>query len=171
MCASNFHVLRFVSSERVVGTQFGGFYTGADQQWQDAFVDYLISRNFGAFYFGLDPDSDDTGGLLHKDWRTTVAEKVRLISRLPGTAVESVITASYDPPPAPSPPPPVPSPPPPVPSPPPPLALSPQSPPATPPPEPLRPPPSVVTIASAQALTDALLACNATIDVVRFTSG
>ena len=33
----------------VVIGEFGGLYTGYDKQWQDAFVDYLKQRGFGAF--------------------------------------------------------------------------------------------------------------------------
>ena len=29
-------------------------------------------RGFGLFYFGLNPNSDDTGGLLEEDWTTPV---------------------------------------------------------------------------------------------------
>ena len=37
------------TKQAVVVGEFGGYYTGFDKQWQDAFVDYLIARGFGAF--------------------------------------------------------------------------------------------------------------------------
>ena len=92
--------------------QFGGFYTGADKQWQDAFVDYLISRGFGSFYFGLNPESVDTGGLLLKDWRTPETLKLKLLARLKGTSVDSILGKGLELPAPPLPPPrPPPSPP------------------------------------------------------------
>ena len=75
----------------VVVGEFGGFYTGHDRQWQDMFVDYLAHRGFGAFYFGLNPDSDDTGGLLRHDWRGEETSKLALIARMQGTRVTSII--------------------------------------------------------------------------------
>ena len=91
----------------VVVGEFGGFYTSYDRQWQDAFVDYLKARGFGAFFFGLNPDSDDTGGLLHRDWRSEERDKLRLIRRMTGTPVASIIR---DEPPSPEPPKPPPPP-------------------------------------------------------------
>ena len=61
--------------------QFGGFYTGSDKVWQDAFAKYIVDRGFGAFYFGLNPDSVDTGGLLKNDWATPNDGKLALPSR------------------------------------------------------------------------------------------
>ena len=78
------------TKQAVVVGEFGGFYTGYDKQWQDAFVDYLTARGFGAFYFGLNPDSDDTGGLLHRDWRSEEQAKLRLLKKLPATRVQSI---------------------------------------------------------------------------------
>ena len=43
----------------VIG-EFGGFYTGSDKVWQDAFVSYSLERGFGSFYFGLNPVSCST---------------------------------------------------------------------------------------------------------------
>ena len=91
----------------VIG-EFGGFYTGSDKVWQDAFVTYLLERGFGSFYFGLNPDSVDTGGLLKSDWATPNDGKLALLKRLPATSVASLIGET---PPGPEPPPPPPHPP------------------------------------------------------------
>lgn len=67
----------------VVPGEFGGVYTGADKIWQDAFVDYLKSKGAHSFfYWCLNPNSGDTGGLLLDDWRSVNMDKLTLLSRL-----------------------------------------------------------------------------------------
>jgi endoglucanase len=74
----------FGQTHTVVPGEFGGKYTDADKTWQDAFVDYLraksTSRSF--FYWSLNPNSGDTGGLLLDDWRTVNMDKLNLLKRL-----------------------------------------------------------------------------------------
>ena len=41
--------------------------------------------------FGLNPDSDDTGGLFHRDWRAEETSKLALIRKMPGTRVASIL--------------------------------------------------------------------------------
>ena len=54
----------------VVG-EFGGFFESEmDIAWQRWGLRYAASRHFGLFYFGLNPNSGDTGGLLLDDWTT-----------------------------------------------------------------------------------------------------
>jgi len=63
--------------------EFGGRYTDADKTWQDAFVRYLASKaahNF--FYWCLNPNSGDTGGLLEDDFKTVNQGKLSLLKRL-----------------------------------------------------------------------------------------
>ncbi|MEM3553499.1 MAG: cellulase family glycosylhydrolase, partial [Candidatus Bathyarchaeia archaeon] len=63
--------------------EFGGRYEGDDQIWQDAFVDYLLEKNIRAFfYWALNPNSGDTGGILLDDWRTVHEGKKNLLRRL-----------------------------------------------------------------------------------------
>ena len=133
-----------LTGRAVVVGEFGGFYTFHDKEWNDAFVGYLIERGFGAFFFCLNPDSDDTGGLLKPGWFDVNEGKLKLLSRLTATSVEALLRAV---PPAPGTPPII-SPPPPAPPPP---ALSqallarlktsPPPPPPKPPPPPPRPQP------------------------------
>ena len=40
----------------VIG-EFGGFYVGADQTWQDWAVSYMKKQETGCFYFALNPGS------------------------------------------------------------------------------------------------------------------
>ena len=51
-----------------------------DRQWQDAAVEYMRVRGIGLFYFALNPQSDDTGGLLKDDMTTPEAAKLKLLS-------------------------------------------------------------------------------------------
>ena len=85
--------------------EIGGFYTGKDQVWQDWAIAYCAEHHIGVFYFGLNPGSEDTGGLLQDDWTTPNAGKLRLLGQLPSTSVAIVETFMHLPPP-PSPPPP-----------------------------------------------------------------
>jgi endoglucanase len=67
----------------VVTGEFGGFYTGQDKVWQDAFVDYLAAKDApGFFYWCLNPNSGDTGGLLLDDWRSVNMDKLSLLQPL-----------------------------------------------------------------------------------------
>ncbi len=63
--------------------EFGGFYKGKDKVWQDAFVDYLLAKDIRIFfYWALNPNSGDTGGILLDDWRTVHEDKMALLRRL-----------------------------------------------------------------------------------------
>jgi len=63
--------------------EFGGRYEGDDKTWQDAFVDYLLAKGIRIFfYWALNPNSGDTGGLLLDDWRTVHEGKWQLLRRL-----------------------------------------------------------------------------------------
>jgi endoglucanase len=63
--------------------EFGGRYTGADATWQDAFIDYLVDTDIQHFfYWCLNPNSGDTGGLLLDDWITPHQEKLDLLEPL-----------------------------------------------------------------------------------------
>lgn len=70
----------------VVPGEFGGQYGEADARdddWQIAFVDYLIAHetcNF--FYWSWNPNSGDTGGILDDDWATVKTGKYNNLRRL-----------------------------------------------------------------------------------------
>ncbi len=65
--------------------EFGGRYEGLDKTWQDAFVDYLLAKDIRIFfYWALNPNSSDTGGILLDDWRTVHEGKMNLLKRLMG---------------------------------------------------------------------------------------
>ena len=70
-------------------------YIGQDRQWQDWALPYIARRGFGLFYFALNPDSDDTGGLVLKDWSVPPAGapealKLAALAQLPSTSVASI---------------------------------------------------------------------------------
>jgi len=63
--------------------EFGGRYQGKDQVWQDAFVAYIKREGIKSwFYWSLNPNSGDTGGILLDDWRTVDQRKMALLQRL-----------------------------------------------------------------------------------------
>jgi endoglucanase len=73
----------------VVVGEFGGKYTTSstksqdDKLWQDSFVTYLISKGMkNSFYWCVNPNSGDTGGLYGDDWKTWNNDKVTLLQRL-----------------------------------------------------------------------------------------
>ena len=67
----------------VIVGEYGGQYTGTDKTWQDAFVTYLISKNMkSSFYWCVNPNSGDTGGVLQGDWLTWNTDKLTLLQRL-----------------------------------------------------------------------------------------
>lgn len=84
----NAHFGQFVDAGyAVVVGEFGGKYghggNPRDVIWQNAFVDYLISKNMrGGFYWSWNANSGDTGGILQDDWQTIWQDKVNLLSRL-----------------------------------------------------------------------------------------
>jgi aryl-phospho-beta-D-glucosidase BglC (GH1 family) len=72
----------------IVG-EFGGHYTTSSQEnmndrlWQDSFVDYLIARGTTSFfYWAVNPNSGDTGGVYQDDWTTWNQDKLTLLQRL-----------------------------------------------------------------------------------------
>jgi endoglucanase len=69
--------------------EFGGHYTTSstpaqnDKLWQDSHVTYLINKNMkNNFYWAVNPNSGDTGGVLLDDWLTWDNGKLLLLQRL-----------------------------------------------------------------------------------------
>ena len=115
------HLVRNGVAPVLVG-EFGGRYKGADKTLQDELVRYLEERQIGSFYWSLNPDSADTGGLL-TEWPTMTPEtaKLAMLARVSATVVPKAVDRAKPPPPPPppedSPPPPLPPPPSPLPKP------------------------------------------------------
>ena len=73
----------------VVPGEFGGRYVTSstpaqnDKLWQDSYVTYLLNKGTtNSFYWCLNPNSGDTGGVLGDDWRTWNNDKLLLLQRL-----------------------------------------------------------------------------------------
>ena len=66
----------------VVVGEWGGIYVGRDQAWQDQFAGFLRRKRLSSFYWCLNPNSQDTGGLLTDSWTTPEAGKLQMLSRL-----------------------------------------------------------------------------------------
>lgn len=66
----------------VIVGEFGGRSVGDDAEgiWQRALVSYLREHDLSYFYWTLNPNSGDTGGLLLDDWQTVDPEKQELLS-------------------------------------------------------------------------------------------
>ena len=102
--AANWDALfgQFHQKHSIVIGEWGGRYgngTGGhkDATWQNAFVDYLISKGIrNGFYWSYTPNSGDTGGILD-DSLDVRQDKLALLKRLWGT---SSATPPVTPPPA-----------------------------------------------------------------------
>jgi endoglucanase len=73
----------------VIIGEYGGQYTTSstpaqnDKLWQDTFVDYLINKGMrSSFYWCVNPNSGDTGGIYDNDWLTWNTAKLSLLQRL-----------------------------------------------------------------------------------------
>ena len=62
--------------------EFGGRSVGEDPEgiWQRTLVSYLRDNNLSYYYWTLNPNSGDTGGLLLDDWQSIDTEKQNLLS-------------------------------------------------------------------------------------------
>lgn len=95
----------------VIVGEFGGRSVGDDREgiWQRALVSYLRENNLSYFYWTLNPNSGDTGGLLLDDWQSVDPEKEALLSQyqFPILGIEQVgpepATRLSPPPPSPTP--------------------------------------------------------------------
>lgn len=73
----------------VVAGEYGGRYVTNsnpalnDKLWQDSFVTYLLDKGLTSnFYWAVNPNSGDTGGVYGDDWRTWNNDKLLLLQRL-----------------------------------------------------------------------------------------
>ena len=66
----------------VVVGEFGGRSVGDDKEgvWQRTLVSYLSQNRISYFYWTLNPDSGDTGGVLLNDWQSVDPGKKALLS-------------------------------------------------------------------------------------------
>jgi endoglucanase len=63
--------------------EVGGLFIGDDRDWHLRLSKYLIENEItNNFYWCLNPDSGDTGGLLYDDWRSLNIEKIDYLATL-----------------------------------------------------------------------------------------
>ena len=56
---------------------------GSDEVWMNAFGQYLIDIDAkDTWFWCLNPNSGDTGGLLENDWKTPVYSKLNLLQKV-----------------------------------------------------------------------------------------
>ncbi len=88
---------QFAQVHAVVPGEWGGRYgngTGGQQdvQWQNAFVDYLLSKGIrSSFYWCYTPNSGDTGGILD-DALAVRQDKMQLVARLWGSETAAPVS-------------------------------------------------------------------------------
>lgn len=76
----------------VVGEWGGPLATLADASWQRELVDYLVRNgHVSSFYWCLNPNAGDTGGLLLDDWTTPNEEKLRVLQPLHSDPVSKLL--------------------------------------------------------------------------------
>ncbi len=81
----NYHYgyIRNMSGPAVVTGEWGGEVTGSDLVWLNAFVNYLLAMDMtDQFFWCLNADSGDTGGILNSDWHTTDPVRLGLLAKL-----------------------------------------------------------------------------------------
>ena len=97
----HFGFVKHATGQPVVVGEFGGTLQGKDAVWHIQAIRYLAEREMGFFYFGLQPESTDTGGLLKADWETPEDEKLLLLSQAPSSNVLDLVRLKPPPPPLP----------------------------------------------------------------------
>ncbi len=75
----------FIAQEQIaplIVGEFGGRSVGDDKEgiWQRTLISYLRNHNLSYFYWTLNPNSGDTGGLLLDDWQSVDPDKYALLS-------------------------------------------------------------------------------------------
>ena len=84
------HLARDARAPVVIG-EFGGLCNGLDATLQRALVEYMRDRGIGGFWWALNPESADTGGLI-QSWAegsimTPESTKLTILSSLPSSRV------------------------------------------------------------------------------------
>lgn len=80
---AHFGYIKKLAGPAIVVGEWGGLMTGANLVWMNAFVAYLKAVDTtDQFFWCLNPDSGDTGGLLLNDWLTPDTQKLQLLATL-----------------------------------------------------------------------------------------
>ena len=76
----------------VVVGEWGGLFHGDDRKWQEEFANFLRIKGLSSFYWSLNPNSGDTGGLLTSAWMHPESAKLALLRGLPSTSILPLLT-------------------------------------------------------------------------------
>jgi len=80
---THFGFVANATGNAIVVGEWGGLLGGDSEIWINAFADWLISiKATSQFFWCLNPNSSDTGGLLEDDWITPVEPKLKLLRKL-----------------------------------------------------------------------------------------
>ena len=80
---SHWGFLNDYEDKAVVLGEWGGKNNGLDAPWQKKFTNWLLEECLSDnFYWDLNPESGDTGGLLKGDWFTPETEKIELTNKV-----------------------------------------------------------------------------------------
>jgi len=78
-----FGFLKDLYENPIVLGEVGGLFVGDDKTWHLRLRDYLLDVGINdAFYWCLNPDSIDTGGILQDDWTTLNQHKIEFLDVL-----------------------------------------------------------------------------------------
>lgn len=91
---THFGFIRKLNKWGLIVGEWGG--RDVDYPWQDAFSTYLAKMDIDSFYWCLNPNSGDTGGILLDDWRTLNTQKLVYTKRVVPSPL--FLTASNPPP-------------------------------------------------------------------------
>ena len=80
---AHFGFIKGLSISAVVTGEWGGSTSGQNGVWLKAFISYLKSKDMtDNFFWCVNPNSGDTGGLLDNDWITPDINKLNLLASL-----------------------------------------------------------------------------------------
>mmetsp|Transcript_95231 Transcript_95231/g.116600 ORF Transcript_95231/g.116600 Transcript_95231/m.116600 type:complete len:402 (+) Transcript_95231:37-1242(+) len=80
---THFGYIRSLNKAATALGEWGGSTQGLDGTWMNAFANYIIQTDIpDTFFWCLNPDSGDTGGLLEYDWSTPVQPKLDILQKI-----------------------------------------------------------------------------------------
>ena len=89
--------VRAAGATLIIG-EWGGRYTDladdADQLWQQQLKSVLLEERLSSFYWALNPNSGDTGGILGDDWEEAKTDKLALLNDLPSSNVALALAST-----------------------------------------------------------------------------
>lgn len=79
----HFGFIRLFKTSAIVTGEWGGSTAGKNGVWLNAYMSYLKSNDItDNFFWCVNPNSGDTGGLLLDDWVSPDTNKLSLLAKL-----------------------------------------------------------------------------------------